>query len=139
MSGHGVRADSMNIHWPELMRFKQSFTSPVPENREARFADSGIEIFHGRARFTGPTTVEVDSDVLHAEKIVIATGATPAPLNIPGAEASSTSDQFLELTDLPPHIVFIGGGYVSFELAQGQTSRLPGDDSAPQSAAACLF
>jgi glutathione reductase (NADPH) len=117
MNGHGVRADRMNIHWPELMRFKQSFTSPVPANREARFADAGIETFHGRARFTGPTTVQIDSDVLQAEKIVIATGATPAPLNISGTEAISTSDQFLELTDLPPHIVFIGGGYVSFELA----------------------
>lgn len=38
-------------------------------------------------------------------------------LPIPGEEHLTTSDQFLELNELPPHIIFIGGGYISFELA----------------------
>ena len=40
-------------------------------------------------------------------------------LNIPGSENMITSDQFLELRDnnLPDRIVFVGGGYISFEFA----------------------
>lgn len=117
MQGKGVQAENVQIQWPELMQFKQSFTSPVPAHREARFADAGIQTFHGRARFTGPSTVQVGPDELQAEKIVIATGAMPVELPIPGAENISTSEQFLELPVLPPHMVFIGGGYISFEFA----------------------
>lgn len=36
---------------------------------------------------------------------------------LPGSEYLTTSDQFLELDALPARILFVGGGYVSFELA----------------------
>src|SRR5262249_12556796 len=56
--------------------------------------------------------------VLHAKRaIVIASGARPADLPIDGREHVITSDQFLDLASLPPSIVFIGGGYISFEFA----------------------
>jgi glutathione reductase (NADPH) len=38
-------------------------------------------------------------------------------LKIPGAEHAVTSEQFLELERLPERILFIGGGYISFEFA----------------------
>src|SRR5262249_9305056 len=52
-----------------------------------------------------------------ARHVLIATGAKPRHLNIPGEEHLTTSDQFLELESLPPRVVFIGGGYISFEFA----------------------
>ena len=55
--------------------------------------------------------------VLNGKYILVATGAKPAKLNIPGEEYVTISDQFLELNDLPKRIVFIGGGYISFEFA----------------------
>jgi glutathione reductase (NADPH) len=39
------------------------------------------------------------------------------PLPIQGAEHVTTSDRFLELDELPHRVLFIGGGYVSFEFA----------------------
>jgi glutathione reductase (NADPH) len=47
----------------------------------------------------------------------VAAGAKPVDLKIPGAEHAITSEQFLELDELPERIVFIGGGYISFEFA----------------------
>lgn len=117
MRGNGILVENAQIKWSELMRFKQSFTSPVPANREDRFAQAGVHTFHGRARFTGPTTVQVGSDVLQGHKVVIATGAMPVELPIQGTQAITSSEQFLELHDLPRNIVFIGGGYISFEFA----------------------
>ena len=52
-----------------------------------------------------------------AADVVIASGARPVGLGIPGEELVTTSDRFLELEALPPRIVFIGGGYISFEFA----------------------
>ncbi len=49
--------------------------------------------------------------------MVIATGAIPRSLGIEGEQFITKSDQFLELETLPRRIVFIGGGYISFEFA----------------------
>jgi glutathione reductase (NADPH) len=117
MKGKGVRAEQARIEWPELMRFKRSFTEPVPKQREDSFAKTGIAAFHGRARFIGPMAIQVGNEVLESRRVLVATGMRPARLKMPGAEYLTTSEQFLELDALPPRIVFIGGGYISFEFA----------------------
>lgn len=105
------------VDWPDLMAFKRAIIAAVPRSREAAFATQGIEAFHGRAHFTGPTTVAVDGEALTGRYVLVATGARPADLEMPGREHLTTSEQFLELDDLPASIVFVGGGYISFEFA----------------------
>ena len=117
MKGKGIQSTRLQIDWPELMRFKRSFTEPVPKRREDGFAKAGIAAFHGRARFAGPTTIQVGEETLEGRYVVIAAGEAPADLKIPGAEHLTTSDQFLELNELPRRILFIGGGYIAFEFA----------------------
>lgn len=116
MRGKGV-AGEVRIDWAELMRFKRGFTEPVPESTGKRFEDAGIAMFHGAARFTGPQTLVVGDDELEAKHVVIAAGARPATLGIAGEELLTLSDAFLDLDELPERIVFVGGGYVSFEFA----------------------
>jgi glutathione reductase (NADPH) len=117
MEGKGIRTERLGIDWQQLMRFKRSFTEPVPKSREEAFSKSGIATFHGRARFASPTTIQVGDDLLEGRHIVIATGQKPADLKLSGAQHLMTSDQFLELGSLPRRIVFIGGGYIGFEFA----------------------
>ncbi len=105
------------IAWRDLIAFKRSFTDPVPRHREEDFARSGIAAFHGYARFTGPNSVAVGGEDLKARHVLIASGARPAPLNIPGEEHVITSDQFLEIGALPSHIVLVGGGYIAAEFS----------------------
>src|SRR5918994_1008360 len=115
----------LHINWSDLMCFKRSFTEPVPKNREEAFSKAEIAAFHGTAQFIGPTAVMVYNNsnnnnkkkTIHSKCILIATGAKPAKLNIIGEESMTTSDQFLELEELPANIVFVGGGYISFEFA----------------------
>jgi len=117
MKGKGIFPGNTSIVWPELIRFKRTFTEPVPKAREEGFAQSGIAAFHGPAHFAGPRTIQVGDDRLEAKHIVITTGARPAKLGVGGEEHLITSDEFLELEELPRRIVFIGGGYISFEFA----------------------
>ncbi len=117
MEGKGIRAERLRINWQQLIRFKRSFTEPVPKSREEAFSSAGIATFHGCARFLSATTVQVGDDLLEGRYIVIATGQKPADLKFRGAERLTTSDQFLELDSLPHRIVFVGGGYIGFEFA----------------------
>lgn len=117
MAGKGIRAEQVRIDWPELMAFKESFTAPVPKRREESLAKAGIAAFHGRARFVGPTTLQVGDERLESRYVVVAAGAKPMELTIAGKEHITISDQFLELKELPRRLVFIGGGYISFEFA----------------------
>jgi glutathione reductase (NADPH) len=117
MEGNGVSAKQVKIDWPSLMRFKKTFTDPVPEDREKKYAEAGIATFHGRTHFFDQTTLQVGDDALTGRFILIAAGAKPASLGISGEEYLTTSDQFLELEKLPERITFVGGGYVSFEFA----------------------
>jgi glutathione reductase (NADPH) len=117
MQGKGVSSKDIRINWSDLVHFKRSFTEPLPKSREEGFLKAGITPFHGHARFIAPTTIEVEDNVLRSKYVLVATGAKPAKLSIPGEEHVMISDQFLELDKIPPRILFIGGGYISFEFA----------------------
>ncbi|WP_207953645.1 dihydrolipoyl dehydrogenase family protein [Vreelandella lionensis] len=121
MQGKGVEGE-VRIDWAELLRFKREFTDPVPEKHQAMFSDKGIDTYHGQARFTGPNRLEVEDQVLEAQHILIATGAEPATLGIPGEEHLIDNEQFLELATLPPRIALVGGGL----LPQSFLTWLPG-------------
>ena len=127
-----IGSQGIDINWSDLIRFKRTFTEPFPKHREDGYIKAGIIPFHGNAQFTGPNTLKVESaedrnksnpssSILHSRYILIATGAKPINLNVPGSENVITSDQFLEFDSnnhhLPDRIVFVGGGYISFEFA----------------------
>jgi len=116
MAGRGVDGDT-RLEWPGLLDFKRSFTDPVPEKREKAFADKGIDTFRGRARFTGPTTLEIEGETVEADRILIAAGAEPVPLGITGEEHLIDNEAFLELERLPQRIVLVGGGYIAAEFS----------------------
>ncbi|MDT8322140.1 MAG: NAD(P)/FAD-dependent oxidoreductase [Xanthomonadales bacterium] len=107
----------LRIDWAALQRHKRSFTDPVPDKREQAYAKRGIDTYHGRARFTGPNSVEVGGTMLKARHIVIAAGAEPVRLPLEGFEHLALSDDFLDLQTLPRRLVLVGGGYIGFEFA----------------------
>ncbi|REJ86330.1 MAG: NAD(P)/FAD-dependent oxidoreductase [Planctomycetota bacterium] len=112
-----IRTSSAHIDWPQLVAFKRSFTDGIPEQSEAGYRKKGMTTLHGAARFVSPREVQVGEQRVAAEKVLIASGARPATLDFPGSEHLVTSDEFMELDELPPRVLFVGGGYVSFEFA----------------------
>src|SRR5258706_649118 len=116
MRGHGVTGE-LNIDWPDLIAFKRSFTDSVPAKHERMYAAKGIETFHGQAWFTGRNTMQVVDEVLEGRHFLIAAGAEPIGLGIPGEEHLSTSEDFLNLERLPQRMVLVGGGYIAAEFS----------------------
>jgi pyruvate/2-oxoglutarate dehydrogenase complex dihydrolipoamide dehydrogenase (E3) component len=98
-----------------------SFRSSSQDSIEAT---SGLALIHGEARFTGPTSLRVEtarnSMEITAELIVLDVGARPAPPRLPGFDRVPVLDStsVMELDAVPEHLVILGGGYVGLEFAQ---------------------
>lgn len=117
LHGKDVFSEVPAIDWSALMRYKRAFTDPFPAAREKSYAEKGIDAFHGAARFAGPNRITVDEHHVEARRIVIATGAKPAPIPIVGSEHLADNEAFLSLETLPKRIVLVGAGYIGLEFA----------------------
>lgn len=117
MRDKGIDAGDLSINWADLMKHKNGFTDPMPRRIEDGLARNGVATLHGQARFTGANRVDVDGAAYEAAHFLIATGARPRPLDFPGHEHLIDSTDFLDLPALPPRILFVGGGFISFEFA----------------------
>lgn len=116
LQGKGVEGEP-SINWQDLMTFKNSFTEPMSAKIEKGYKKSGVEMFHSPAKFLSENQLKVGETIVKADKIVLATGAKPRLLDIPGSEYALTSTDFLNLDELPKSLLFIGGGYIAFEFA----------------------
>lgn len=114
--GKGIQTIATSS-WKDLMEFKKSFTEPKIPKTEAALKEAAVAVYHGRAKFVEENTIQVNENILYAEKFVFANGAAPTKLSIPGENLLIDSTAFLELEELPKEILFVGGGYIAFELA----------------------
>src|SRR6476646_5039110 len=76
-----------------------------------------VAIFHERAVVTGPNSVKLGDREVTADKILIATGATPVMPQIEGVEHAISSNEVFHLDKLPKRIVIAGGGSIANEFA----------------------
>lgn len=79
-----------------------------------------LDLVEGGGSFESPTEIAVNDRALTADTIVINTGARPVKPPIEGLDEVSTLDSTsaLELSEVPRHLVVVGGGYVGAEYAQ---------------------
>ena len=92
----------------------------APHDSRERFEAMGVDVITGEARFVSPHGVRVGERTLSAPRIVIATGSRPRLPEIPGLAETShlTNETIFGLTELPDHLVILGGGAIGVEMAQ---------------------
>jgi pyruvate/2-oxoglutarate dehydrogenase complex dihydrolipoamide dehydrogenase (E3) component len=119
---YGIRAvepevDSARV-WQRIHAVQEEIAST--DDDPARYIALGIELIAGRARVTGPHTVEVGDRVLETRYILLATGSRPAIPPVDGLDDAGflTSENVFELDRAPASLVVIGGGPISIEMAQ---------------------
>ena len=116
MEGKGIMGH-VKIDWPELMRFKRTFTESIHISNEKYYREIGVKLYIGEASFSDDKTIRIGGELIEGKYIVVSTGARPRELNIPGEELLCNSECFLELNRLPEEVIFVGGGYIAFEFA----------------------
>lgn len=92
----------------------------APNDSVERFEGFGVNVIKGAARFVGPQEIAVDGTRIRARRVVIATGSTAATPPIPGLDRVPyfTNETVFENTELPRHLIIVGGGPIGLEMAQ---------------------
>jgi len=115
--GYGWALDAPVFHMPRWAAAKAAETQRLEDVYRKMLAVANITLVEGWAQFEAPHRVRVGDALLTAPQIVVATGAAPVRDSIPGIEACATSDDLLDLQQLPAAAAVIGGGYIAVEFA----------------------
>ena len=102
--------------WPTLIANKNREIAQLEDVYRTLLKTSGVRLVEGRARLLDAHTVEVAGRTYTAAHILVATGGWPTLPAIPGIEHCITSNEALELPDLPRRVLVVGGGYVAAEF-----------------------
>jgi len=117
----GIDTRSGPVDLATVVEQKDELVGMLRKAKYAELVDEyGFEVISGKARFTGPDSVDVDGWQLSAGAWLVATGASPSVPPIAGlAEAGFlTSTTALEATELPERLVVIGANAIGLELGQ---------------------
>ncbi len=109
-------AAGVGLDWGEVIARKNHIVSSWSKGKDKALERQGMAVLRGRATFRGPHELQVGDQIVTAEKIVIATGSSPARAPIEGIEHAVTSEELLNRTTLPERMVVIGGGAIGMEL-----------------------
>ncbi len=114
-------AETGKENFPKVMERLRKIRANISDNDSAkRYTEKGVDIFIGEAKFTGRNTVEVGGQTIPFKKAVITSGARAFHPDIDGLEDAGflTNETVFNLTELPKHLIVLGGGPIGCELAQ---------------------
>jgi glutathione reductase (NADPH) len=117
-ASYGFETTPMRLDWARFRQLRDDYIAGIRSRYDARLAVAGIRIVREAASLVSADTVETASGLrASAPHIVIATGARPRRLDIPGFELGMLSDDIFALESAPRRIGVVGGGYVAVEFA----------------------
>lgn len=116
-AGFGWDVGEMAHDWKRLIERKNTEIDRLNGIYLRLLKDAGVELIDGRGKLIDAHTVEVAGKRYTAGTILIATGGWPEFPEIPGIEHAITSNEALEMMELPRRIVIVGGGYIAVEFA----------------------
>ncbi len=116
---HDARGD---VSWAHAVDRRRSIVSHLDDRQHARgLLDHGVALYRSAARLVGEHLIEADGQLIRAEHIVVATGATPLVPDIEGidrvADRAWTSADALTADERPDRIVVVGAGVIGIECA----------------------
>ncbi len=117
----GFTADNVKADLAAMQRRKREVIAEFAECRQGQLKSDRFTLFRQKARFRDEGSIELaDGTILEADAFLVATGseATSPPVPGLGEVPFWTSDDILELDELPESVITLGGGVVACELAQ---------------------
>ncbi|MEL7530838.1 MAG: dihydrolipoyl dehydrogenase [Bacteroidota bacterium] len=121
---HGINTGELSVDLPKMIQRKRGVVEQTVNGVAFLMKKNKIDVFTGHGSFVDKNTVKVTKDdgtseEIKTDKVIIATGSKPASL--PGIEIDKkhiiSSTEALELTELPKHMIVIGGGVIGLEMA----------------------
>jgi len=120
---HGIQLEGLKPDLKQMITRKNGVVKQTVDGINYLMKKNKIEVFTGLGSFESASSVKVTkadgtNEIIGGGKIVIATGSKPAGLK--GVEIDKkriiTSTEALGLSEIPKHLVIIGGGVIGLEL-----------------------
>lgn len=120
----GINVGDVTIDFSQLMSRKNEVVGKLVSGIRFLFNKHKIDLINGTAKIIAPGRVEVlnadgSNDTLLCANIIIATGSEPALISALGYDGEKviTSNEALQLTEVPASLLVIGGGVIGCEFA----------------------
>ena len=116
-----LESEKYTIDMPKVVQLKNEIVKTLTNGVRGLLKSNEIKMFNGVGKINKDKDVVVNGEtVLRADKIILAGGSKVSKINIPGIESNKvlTSDDILDLQQIPKSLTVIGGGVVGIELGQ---------------------
>jgi dihydrolipoamide dehydrogenase len=113
----GVSADNVRIDLDRMMQRKSEVVLKLRNGVEYLLKKADVKVIMGKGEIAEKNRVKVNGDTIETEDIVIATGSEPAQLLGTDGDKVMTSDEALNLHELPGSMVIVGAGAIGIEFA----------------------
>ena len=121
---HGILAENIGVDFTAVMARKQRIVTRLSKGIESYlFKKNKITLFKGQGRLEGPKAVIVKGEAgetrVDTKNVILATGSRPRSLPgiTPDGKSILTSDEILEIKQIPKSLIVIGAGAVGIEFA----------------------
>jgi len=117
--------EKFKVDMPKVVSLKNEIVKTLTNGVQGLLKSNSIKIFKGVGKINKDKDVVINGEeVLRTNKIILAGGSKVGSVNIPGIESKRvlTSDDILDLKELPKSLAVIGGGVVGVELGQAYLS-----------------
>lgn len=116
---YGIEIDGFKFDFSRMMARKNDIVSQLQDGIGMLLKHPNINLIHGEAEIIEDRKVKCGDEIYLCDNLVIATGSEPKFLPIEGAHCSTvlTSDEILNLAELPHKLTIIGGGVIGMEFA----------------------
>lgn len=123
---HGIEVSGeIKINLQKMIERKKSVVDQTCAGIKFLMDKNKIDVFHGTGSFVNSTQIKITtsdgkSEEITAKNVIIATGSKPSslPFITIDKERVITSTEALKLTEVPKHLIVIGGGVIGLELGQ---------------------
>jgi pyruvate/2-oxoglutarate dehydrogenase complex dihydrolipoamide dehydrogenase (E3) component len=117
----GVRTGDVNVDLAKVVARKNKLVGQMRAGIERKVQQGkNLHLHRGHARFIDPHRLRVGDQELEGERIFINTGTRVAVPPVEGLDAVPylTNASIMELTEVPEHLLVLGGGYIGLEFGQ---------------------
>jgi len=132
---HGIEVKGLNVNFKQMIARKNEVVSQTSGGINYLMDKNKIDTFQGVGSFSDATHINIvkadgTTEQIESAKIIIATGSKPSTLPFIKVDKKRiiTSTEALSLTEIPKHLIVIGGGVIGLELGSVY-SRLGSDVS----------
>lgn len=116
MSTYGVNFN-YTLDYQKLYEKKNQIISDLKKGIENKLSKLNVDIIKGTGKIINENIVKVNDELLEADYIIIATGSSPLTNIIENDNYAISSEDLLDLKQLPKSLTIIGGGVIGIEMA----------------------